>query len=260
MMKTVAMKVQYDGHAYEGFQRQSGASTIQDEIETAISAIQGVRAAVTGSGRTDAGVHAAGQVISFRTGSSIPAGRWAVALNTKLPRDIRAVASCEAPEGFSARYDAMEKTYRYMILPSTKEHAILRNYAWVTQDDPDAEILRRAGGELLGEHDFTSFRSAGSRTGSAVRTISRIEVRECILEHLGVRVINLSFTANGFLYRMVRNMVGALMEPATGRQPADGYIKGLLSAMDRKPAPAPAPPSGLYLISVRYPDGMLDFD
>lgn len=258
-MNTIAVKIQYDGHAYEGFQRQSGASTIQEKIESAIVALQGEKAAVTGSGRTDAGVHAAGQVISFRTASSIPSGRWAVALNTKLPRDIRAVASCEAPTGFSARYDAVEKTYRYMILPSTKEHAILQNYAWVSEDNPDIDILRRSASELLGEHDFTSFRSAGSRTGSAVRTISRIEVSESVLEHLGARVINISFTANGFLYRMVRNMVGALMEPAVGRQPAEGYIAGLLSAKDRRPAPAPAPPSGLYLISVLYPDGMLEF-
>lgn len=259
-MRTIAVKVQYDGHAYEGFQRQAGASTVQEEIESAITALQGVHAAVTGSGRTDAGVHAAGQVISFRTPSAIPPERWAVALNTKLPRDIRAIASCEAPEGFSARYDAIEKTYRYLILPRTKEHAMLRNYSWVTEDDPDTGILRRAGRELLGEHDFTSFRSAGSRTGSAVRTISSIEVSESALEHLGVRVINLSFTANGFLYKMVRNMVGALMEPATGRKPAEGYISGILSAMDRKPAPAPAPSSGLYLLSVRYPEGMLGFD
>ncbi len=258
-MRSIAVKVQYDGHAYEGFQRQAGAPTIQEEIECAISALQGMRAAVTGSGRTDAGVHAAGQVISFRTSSQIPPERWAVALNTKLPRDIRAIASCEAPEGFSARYDAVEKTYRYMILPHTKEHAILQNYAWVTVDCPDTEILRKAGSELLGEHDFTSFRSAGSRTGSAVRTISRIEVSESTLEHLGVAVINMSFTADGFLYRMVRNMVGALMEPAVGRQPAEGYIQSLLAAMDRKQAPAPAPASGLYLLSVLYPDGMLGF-
>ena len=258
-MRSIAVKVQYDGHAYEGFQRQSGSPTIQGEIESAIEALQGVSTAVTGSGRTDAGVHAAGQVISFRTGSAIPPERWSVALNTKLPRDIRAVASCEAPEGFSARHDAVEKTYRYMILPGTREHAILRYYAWVTVDDPDVGIIRKACSELLGEHDFTSFRSAGSRMGSAVRTISRIEVREGVLEHLDLRVINLSFTANGFLYKMVRNMVGALMEPAAGRQPAQGYITGLLAAMDRKQAPAPAPASGLYLLSVRYPDGMLGF-
>ena len=259
-MRSIAVKVQYDGHAYGGFQRQAGAPTIQGEIESAIEALQGVRAAVTGSGRTDAGVHAAGQVISFRTGSSIPSERWAAALNTKLPGDIRAIASCEAPEGFSARYDATEKTYRYMILPRTKDHAILRNYAWVTADDPDEGILRSASLELLGEHDFTSFRSAGSKTGSAVRTISRIEVGESVLEHLGVGVISLSFTANGFLYRMVRNMVGALMEPATGRQPAEGYIQSILAAMDRKIAPSPAPASGLYLLSVRYPEGTLAFD
>ncbi len=130
-MMTFAVKVQYDGSRYSGFQRQIKGATIQGELERAISELTGVHSAVTGSGRTDAGVHAIGQVISFKSESSIPADRWALAMNTKLPQDIKAISSCLVDDNFNARFDATSKTYRYLILPSSSSNPLMGKYAWV---------------------------------------------------------------------------------------------------------------------------------
>ena len=246
------MKVQYDGHAYSGFQRQAKGATIQAELERAIMELTGEPVSITGSGRTDAGVHAIGQVISFRTSSSIPPEKWALAVNTKLPRDIKAIASCPVDDGFNARFDALSKTYRYMILPSSSSNPLMGNYAWVMGDNPDIGAMREAAKELIGRHDFSAFRSAGSVESEPTRTISEFSIEEGLIEHLGERTIIVTVSADGFLYKMVRNMVGALMEVGLGRASAQGYIEGLLDGMDRKLAPSPAPGCGLYLLKVEY--------
>ena len=224
-MMTFAVKVQYDGSRYSGFQRQIKGATIQGELERAIFELTGVHSAVTGSGRTDAGVHAIGQVISFKSESSIPADRWALAMNTKLPQDIKAISSCLVDDNFNARFDATSKTYRYLILPSSSSNPLMGKYAWVIEDNPDIEAMREAAKELAGEHDFSAFRSAGSVDSDPVRIISGFSIEEGFIEHLGERSIIATVSANGFLYKMVRNMVGALMEVGLGRAPSQGYYR-----------------------------------
>lgn len=251
-MMTIAIKVQYDGSRYQGFQRQIKGATIQGELERAIFELTGVHSAVTGSGRTDAGVHAIGQVISFKSQSSIPADRWALAMNTKLPQDIKAISSCFVDDKFNARFDAISKTYRYLILPSSSSNPLMGNYAWVIEDNLDIDAMGEAAGEFTGKHDFSAFRSAGSADCDPVRTISRFSLEEGFIEHLGERTIIATVSADGFLYKMVRNMAGALMEVGLGRVPKQGYIDGLLKGKDRKLAPPPAPGSGLYLMKVEY--------
>ena len=257
MTRTIYIKVQYDGSAYFGFQRQIGFITVQETIEKAIESLTGQKTTVTGSGRTDAGVHALAQVISFRTGSSIPPERWRFAINTKLPDDIRAVESGPAPEGFNARFDAVSKTYRYLILPCSRLHAIMDRYAWVMEDALDVEAMSRAAASLTGRHDFSSFRSAGSVDGNSVRNVDRLDVTKGMIDHLGARYIAITARADGFLYKMVRNMVGAIVEVGLGKEESPDYIGRLLAHKDRTLAPAPAPASGLYLIEVLYPKDMI---
>lgn len=257
-MKTVAMKVQYDGHAYSGFQRQAKGPTIQAELEKAIMALTGEAVGITGSGRTDAGVHAIGQVISFRTSSNIPPGRWALAINTKLPSDIKAMASSLVEDGFNARYDALSKTYRYMILPSSSSSPLMGNYAWVMEDIPDVDAMSQAAAGFIGRHDFSAFRSAGSVERDPVRTITEFSIEKGIIEHLCERTIVITVSADGFLYKMVRNMVGALMKVGLRSASASGYIEYLLNAKDRKLAPPPAPGCGLYLLRVEYGRELFD--
>lgn len=252
-MMTFAVKVQYDGSRYSGFQRQIKGATIQGELERAISELTGVHSAVTGSGRTDAGVHAIGQVISFKSESSIPSDRWALALNTKLPQDIRAVSSCVAPDGFSARFDAQSKQYRYLILPKSSCNAIMGKYAWVSEASPSIDCMRRGAAILLGERDFSSFRSAGSVDTSPVRNLSRLDVQEVSIPHLLESGILVYAEADGFLYKMVRNIVGALFETSLPSGGGPSELDSILQAKDRTIAPSPAPPGGLYLAEVRYP-------
>lgn len=258
MTRTIYVKVQYDGSGYSGFQRQKGFVTIQETIEKAIELLTGQRTTITGSGRTDAGVHALAQVISFKTASSIPPERWRFALNTKLPDDIKAVESGQAYDGFSARFDAISKTYRYLILPSSNLHAVMDKYSWVMEKGLDVDKMSRAAGYLKGSHDFSSFRSAGSIDGSAVRKMDKLDVTEGIIDHLGARYVAVTARADGFLYKMVRNIVGTLVEVGLGRTEGSDYTQRLLASRDRTLAPPPAPPSGLYLVKVEYPCGMID--
>ncbi len=253
-MSNIYLKVQYDGSSYFGFQRQVGFLTIQEVLEKAIFELTGEASPVTGSGRTDAGVHALAQVVNFRTSSSIPPDRWRYAMNTKLPKDIRAIASGLVPDGFSSRFDAVSKTYRYLILPASDLDAVMGDYAWVMRDDPPVERMRQAALVLKGRHDFSAFRSAGSSETGPVRDLWGLEVEDGRIDHLDCRYISITASADGFLYKMVRNITGAIVEAATMKENASSYILNLLEGRDRTLAPPPAPASGLYLAKVRYPE------
>ncbi|HOA16166.1 MAG TPA: tRNA pseudouridine(38-40) synthase TruA [Bacillota bacterium] len=253
-MSNIYLKVQYDGRYYFGFQRQVGFLTVQEVLEKAVLELTGEESPVTGSGRTDAGVHALGQVVNFRTSSSIPPDRWMFAINTKLPKDIRAVSSGLVPDGFSSRFDAVSKTYRYLILPGSDMDALMGGYAWVMRGEPSVERMRQAACVLRGTHDFSAFRSAGSSETGPVRNLWGLEVEEGRIEHLGCRYISITASADGFLYKMVRNITGALVEAAAMGENAADYVADLLERRDRALAPPPAPASGLYLVKVTYPE------
>lgn len=256
--RCIYVRLSYDGSGYSGFQRQHGFITVQEKVEEAVFSLAGEKIPITGSGRTDAGVHAIDQVISFRASSGIPAEKWSLALNTKLPKDIRAIQSGQAPDGFSARYDAISKTYRYLMLPDSRLDAVMGKYAWVMRESPNARKMSEAAAELVGKNDFSAFKSAGSADTHPVRHLMRLEVEEGVLGHLNARFISITAEADGFLYKMARNIVGALVHSGIDKDiNSPAFVRSLLEGRDRAKAPPPAPAGGLYLVRVDYPEGTI---
>ncbi|MHB8927243.1 MAG: tRNA pseudouridine(38-40) synthase TruA [Bacillota bacterium] len=255
--KTIKLVVAYDGTRYHGFQRQRNRlATVQSELERAITEACGERVAVAGAGRTDAGVHALGQVVSFRTGCGVPPDRWPQALAARLPPDIVVVASEEAPKTFHARFSARSKTYRYMVLAGPADSPMLAPYVARVRDPLDVEAIRRGAPHLVGRHDFTSFWAAGSPRSSPVRTVQALEV-EAVEPRLFLppghrsELVVVTVTADGFLYKMVRNFAGTLLEVGLGRLEPDD-VKRILESRNRAEAAPTAPPQGLCLVEVRY--------
>ncbi len=242
--RNVKLTIEYDGTRYHGWQRQANAPTIQQALEEGIERV--VRHAVTlyGSGRTDAGVHALGQVAHFRTSSAIPASDLHHAINANIPDDIAVLRAEDVPPGFHARYSAKRKTYRYSIICRPVRPAVGAAFACWHRRPLDVAAMQRAARFFLGEHDFAAFESHSEGEGT-VRTIFRSEVVQ-----EGER-IDYWVTANGFLYNMVRAMVGTLLEAGAGKRPPEDVAR-LLEARDRKLAGRTAPAKGLCLISVEY--------
>lgn len=243
------MVLAYDGTNYAGWQVQEGQGwvmTVQGTVEKALSLItgeEGIR--VTGAGRTDAGVHARGQVIHFDTESRIPINRFPVALNSVLPPDIRAYEAAEVAGDFHARYHAKEKTYRYTIDCGPVPDVFLRNYASYVPYQLNLPAMQEAAKAFLGTHDFRSFCASGSSVKNFVRTIRDLKI--CQSDFL----IYVNITADGFLYNMVRIIVGTLLEVGRGKLPA-GCIGELINAHDRSLAGPTAPAKGLCLEHVAY--------
>jgi len=255
--RTIKLIVAYDGTRYHGFQRQrSGFATVQGELERAIAEACGERVVVAGAGRTDAGVHALGQVVSFRTRCGVPPDRWPQALAPRLPQDITVVSSEEVAKTFHARFAARSKTYRYMVLTGPADSPMLAPYVARVREPLDVAAIRAAVTHLVGRHDFTSFSAAGSPRASAVRTVHAFSV-EVVEPRLflppGARsdLVIFTVTADGFLYRMVRNFVGTLLEVGRGRLAPDD-VKRILESRNRAEAAPTAPPQGLCLVEVRY--------
>ncbi len=244
--RNIVMVVSYDGTAYSGFQSQPSGNTIQDIVEAAIKTLTGEELRIIGSGRTDAGVHARGQVFNFHTESRIPAERWALAINTRLPDNIVVLEAWEAPEAFHARHSAKRKTYRYTIDRRKFPDVFGRHYAFHHPTRLDVAAMREAFAHLVGEHDFTTFTSIQSTQPSHVRTIfeTRIEEEDQLL-HLFV-------TGSGFLYNMVRIIAGTMMWVGEGKMsPQD--IPAMLAAKERACSGPTAMAHGLMLWSVEYP-------
>jgi tRNA pseudouridine38-40 synthase len=244
------LTVEYDGRGFVGWQRQDNGLSVQQAIEEAVLAFCGEAARLHGAGRTDAGVHALGQVVGCRTPSDLPADVLRRALGAELPQDVVLLEVAEAPDDFHAIRDAVRKRYRYAIHDAPVRDVFQRLYCWhYTHGRLDADAMNRAAEALLGKHDFRSFQSSGAERESSVRTIFEISVRRGRGEAAGW--ITLEVEADGFLYNMVRAIVGTLVEVGRGAQP-ESWPAEALQAADRSAAGPTAPPQGLFLVRVDY--------
>ncbi|MDD3840345.1 MAG: tRNA pseudouridine(38-40) synthase TruA [Clostridia bacterium] len=244
-MRNLKITIQYDGTRYSGWQRQKNALAVQQVLEDCISEVTGENIKVIGSGRTDSGVHALAQVANFRTDSSIPEDRMPLALNSYLPEDIRIIRCEQVDENFHARFSAKAKTYLYTIINDEYGNVLWRNYMWHIRQRLDVRKMKQAAAHLIGTKDFSSFRSSGSSTKTSVRTINDISI-DC-----EDSLIKVWITADGFLYNMVRIIVGTLVEFGMGLYQPD-YMKTILDTCDRNTAGKTAPPHGLCLVKIYY--------
>ena len=241
----IALKISYDGTDYAGWQVQKNAPTVQEKLNEAVFALTGERVSVTGSGRTDAGVHAAGQVAHFETESALPPEKYSPALNVFQPPDIRVLSSRAVTDTFHAVRSAKRKTYVYSFYRAETELPLKERYAVRIYGETDLENMRNCAAVFVGKHDFTCFLASGSDVKDAVRTIFSLEITERGDD------LSLSVTGDGFLYNMVRILAGTLLEAAKGkRTPAD--CAALLAGKDRSPAGKTMPAKGLCLVSVEY--------
>ncbi|MCY8377179.1 tRNA pseudouridine(38-40) synthase TruA [Bacillus inaquosorum] len=239
--------ISYDGHLFNGYQVQPGKRTVQDELEKALAVLHKSkdRIPVVSSGRTDSGVHAAGQVIHFDTSLSIPAERWPYALNALLPDDIAVKQAEIADDGFHARFSAVKKEYRYFVYTEKHPDVFKRHYAYHFSYHLNVQNMREAAKHLIGTHDFTSFCATKTEVQDKVRTIYELDWAETD-DGLQMRI-----TGSGFLYNMVRIITGTLLDAGIGKiSPAD--VKSMLEAKDREAAGRTAPGHGLYLWNVYY--------
>ncbi len=244
-MKNIKIILEYDGTGFSGWQFQPDRRTLQGEFEAAVKKISGEDLRVTASGRTDAGVHALGQAVNFKTGSEMDAAAWQGALNHFLPPEMRALEAAEVPRDFNARYDAKGKQYGYIILNRRVPSPLKRNYSWHVPAPLDISAMKNGAMHLIGEHDFTSFRAVNSDIVNPVRTLRTLEIMPD-----GNRIF-FSLEADGFLRHMVRTVVGTLVEVGKGRFAPDD-VKDMLEAKDRSKAGPTAPGQGLYMVSVQY--------
>lgn len=252
-LRNICLLVSYDGTAYNGYQSQPGGNTIQDKLEEAIGHLTGERLRIHGSGRTDAGVHARGQVVNFATESRIPVERWALALNARLPNDIVVRDAIEVPLSFHARHEAIRKTYRYSVICEPFPDVFSRHFAFHHYAPLRFDAMREALRHVLGEHDFRSFANPGQIKPHYVRTIyeARLAVEGEGEKGEGRGRAHLFLTGNGFLYNMVRIIAGTLLQVGEGkRRPED--VARIIAAKDRSKAGPTAPPYGLRLWEVEY--------
>jgi len=245
MSRRIRMIVEYDGTAYVGWQNQPNGTAIQELIERAILDITGEKVSLQGSGRTDSGVHARAQVAHFDTEARMAADKFAFALNTRLPRDIRVLYSEEAPEDFHARFSAKNKQYRYTVQLGPHARVFTRNTAFHCHYRLNTEAMQYAAQKLIGTHDFAAFMSSGTTMENTTRTIFLSEW-ERDGEYLFYDV-----AGNGFLYNMVRIIVGTMLEIGMGQREMDSIEQALCSG-DRADAGATAPAKGLTLWRVCY--------
>jgi tRNA pseudouridine38-40 synthase len=252
LARNIRLVIEYDGTAYHGWQRQANALTIQQMLEEAIAGLVGHPVRIHGSGRTDAGVHALGQVANFRTTSTIPADRLPHAINAHLPPDIAVLRADDVPDAFHARYSATGKTYRYTLLCRSVRPTLDRTRVYWVRWPLDADAMRRAAALFIGEHDFAAFETESTGEGT-VRTVTRCDI-EAHPEPTGGQRIEITVSANGFLYNMVRAMVGTLLQIGGGKAPPE-RVAQLLAARDRTLAGPTAPARGLCLLSVDYGHG-----
>lgn len=255
--KTFKAVLAYDGTAYFGWQIQATGKTIQGELERALNVVTSEPIRAVASGRTDSGVHALGQVVSFDSETEHTPEVLQRALNGNLPDDIRVRELEYAEDGFHAIRDAVSKRYRFFIQDGGLLDPFLRQWSWYVPQSLDDWLMQDAATELVGEHDFATYQSAGSPRSTTVRTINDFRVERQVGQLCEPIVIEVS--ANGFLYNMVRNLVGSLVEVGLEKQSID-WPREILAAKDRKVAGPTAPPQGLFLVSVQYPGDEVEAD
>lgn len=279
VMKTIRLRIAYDGTDFAGWQIQPDQRTVQGEIERAIRELTGESVSILCAGRTDSGVHALGQVASFRSSFRIAPSRWRPALQNKLPEGIVILESDEVADDFHATYSAISKRYRYVIYNSVVDHPFWKRFTWRISQELDAQAMQAAAQCLIGKHDFRSFESHWPNKATSVRTVSDLTIRRCgkwdlwepcsgvatgqdstgqdstgkdnTGEGVTGEFICLEIEADGFLYNMVRTMTGTLVNVGRGTWTA-AEIERILQAQDRKLAGATAPACGLYLAQVNY--------
>ncbi|CCQ93516.1 tRNA pseudouridine synthase A [[Clostridium] ultunense Esp] len=244
-MVNIKLTIQYDGTSYCGWQKQKNGNSIQEEIERAIKLITGERVNLIGSGRTDSGVHAKGQVANFLTDSNIPVDRFKFALNSKLPRDISIIDSRRVDEKFHSRFDAIRKRYQYIIYNKKIRNPLYRNFAYHVPYFLNYKEMEEATKYFLGSHDFSSFMASNSNVKTTIRTIYTFTIKRT-----GDLII-FSIEGNGFLYNMVRIIIGTLVEIGSGKLKSDS-IPYIIHSKNREAAGYTAPPEGLYLEKVFY--------
>lgn len=246
-MPNIKLILEYDGTHYHGWQRQSKHLTIQGALEITIWKISNEKVTVIGAGRTDAGVHATGQVANFKTRSRLQPGAWQRAMNSLLPKDIVIKKTERVPDHFHARYHATSKIYKYHVLNRSYREVIGRQYQWVVFPSLNLTWMRRAARLLSGKHDFSAFRAGGmtERTRSPICTIHRL-----VLSHHPGKIF-FTIEADRFLHQMVRIIVGTMVEVGKGKR-SSAEISGILAARDRARAGQTAPPHGLFLTEVKY--------
>jgi tRNA pseudouridine38-40 synthase len=255
-MRTLRLTIAYDGSEYAGWQVQPGRSTIQGALEGAVERVTGQAARTLASGRTDAGVHALGQVVSLRTDSTLTPDVLVRALNANLPDDIAVLAVAVVPSSFHPIRDVVRKRYRYVLYDSPVRDVFRRCYCWhYTHGRLDAEAMQRAANSLLGTHDFSSFESSGAERKTSVRTVFDLVVErgrggDKTSERCDDLLV-IEVEADGFLYNMVRAMVGTLVQVGNGSR-SEGWPGEVLQQCDRRFAGPTAPPQGLFLLRVEY--------
>ncbi len=244
----VALGVQYDGSAFRGWQtQQAGVRTVQSCLEQALTQVAHHPVRLICAGRTDAGVHGAGQVVHFDTTAVRSTRAWVLGGNANLPEDVSLIWACETPDDFHARFSALARRYRYLIFNHACRSALWRQRATWCYQPLDAARMQEAGQWLAGEHDFCSFRAAECQARHPIR-----EIRELTVQRRGDGVV-LDIEANAFLHHMVRNIAGVLMAIGMGDRPTE-WAREVLERRDRTQAGVTAAAAGLYLAKVRYPE------
>ncbi len=242
----IALSIEYDGSEFHGWQAQSGLRTVQQVVETALSRVANEAITVVCAGRTDTGVHAFNQVVHFDSHHVRSMRSWIHGTNAYLPKDACVRWAGQMPDDFHARYSALSRRYQYVIYNSSIRPALYRRQVTWQYRYLDYEVMHQAAQCLIGEHDFTSFRSTECQSNSPIRALHDITV---IRRH---DIIKIEVTANAFLHHMVRNIVGVLLSVGTGKRPVE-WVQSVLQAKDRKQGAETAPAYGLYFAAVHYP-------
>jgi tRNA pseudouridine38-40 synthase len=245
-MARIAAGLEYDGRAYSGWQIQPALNTVQDVVQRAFARVADSPVECTCAGRTDAGVHALSQVVHFDSDASRGERAWRLGANTYLPPDVSVVWVREVPPHFHARYSALARSYRYLILNRDSRSALAGGRATWERRPLDVPLMHAAAQALLGEHDFSAFRAIECQAKSPVRRVDRLDVTR------QGEWVAIDVSANAFLHHMVRNIAGLLLSVGHGESPAE-RVAAMLAGRDRKANAATAPADGLYLAAVRYP-------